>query len=415
MDNIIRISAPSLIPKSGGRLRLFYNIFDADEEKNIWFDIPSEYENGLSIDKSDGILLHILLYAIRAEKDIEICGSVSERLLYQLERHFIPAYAAQGGFRRIHIYVTNKSINQKLYTSSSKTRVAATGMSCGIDSLYTYFTHSKESIDLSENRKIGLLTHFDVGAFHYGDGNRQYVGNETLEERHLRKAKRFADDVHIPLLIVHSNVAEIIPMDHGISHTMRNCGTVLLFQNLISIYYYSSAFGIWNFCFDIKKDMAYYDSFTLAMISTENTTFYSVDANASRLEKTRLITEYPLSKMHLNVCTVSDENCGKCQKCSRTLVHLDALGKLQDYKKVFPLEKYNRNISWGYVLANKKDSCNIGISDLGGKINFSPLINFWKIIFLLLKPIEKYLKGLSPTARRQLVSFANKLNIRVPW
>lgn len=417
VEGKIIINPPKVLSQEG-TTKVSYSIEEDGREKEIWFVFPSEFEHGLSIDCSDGILVQCLLYGIRSGKSIDVIGQISGRLLYQLEHHFIPAYANKGGFRRIHIncisgvkigYATHNEDRGGTY------RVAATGMSCGIDSLYTYLTHSKERENIEENRTVGLLTHFDVGAFHYGDGKRQYVEGDSLESRHLKKAKEFAEDVGLPLLDVKSNVAEIFPMDHDKAHTIRNCGVVLMFQNLIETYYYSSTFPLWNFKYDIDKDMAYYDPFTLQMLCTEKITFYSIDSNASRLEKTKLVAEYEISRHHLNVCTVSDKNCGKCQKCSRTMVELEAVGKLDMFKDVFPLENYNRNMGWGYALANKNNPFYIGIAGLAGRKRFSIRVNFYKFIFCILKPVERFMKGLSPASRKKLVSFAEKHQIRCPW
>ena len=45
---------------------------------------------------------------------------------------------------------------------------------------------------------------------------------------------------------------------------------------------------------------------------------------------------------NLLVCFSEDENCGKCAKCKRTLMQIDALGKgiLENFKDTFDIDEY---------------------------------------------------------------------------
>lgn len=56
-------------------------------------------------------------------------------------------------------------------------------------------------------------------------------------------------------------------------------------------------------------------------------------AHLGRLEKTRIVVGHPGLLAHVNVCNRSDGgnlNCGKCEKCLRTMLALEALGILGD-------------------------------------------------------------------------------------
>jgi hypothetical protein len=61
----------------------------------------------------------------------------------------------------------------------------------------------------------------------------------------------------------------------------------------------------------------------------------------SRLEKTRLLADWPAGLQHLRVCNTVDKyqpetiNCGQCEKCVRTMLALAALGVL-DKTRAFP-------------------------------------------------------------------------------
>jgi hypothetical protein len=73
----------------------------------------------------------------------------------------------------------------------------------------------------------------------------------------------------------------------------------------------------------------------------------------SRLEKTRLVATWNLALQHIRVCNdtplyrPSRLNCGKCEKCIRTMLALKALGVLNQ-TSVFP----HNNISIEFIKAN---------------------------------------------------------------
>jgi hypothetical protein len=69
----------------------------------------------------------------------------------------------------------------------------------------------------------------------------------------------------------------------------------------------------------------------------------------SRFEKTKLIAGWDLALQHLRVCNRTDLyqpgllNCGKCEKCVRTMLALLALGVLEK-TSVFPVREVNEEL-----------------------------------------------------------------------
>lgn len=60
-------------------------------------------------------------------------------------------------------------------------------------------------------------------------------------------------------------------------------------------------------------------------------------ADVDRWEKTRMIADWPAAQKALRVCTYSNRlpegtpNCGRCEKCLRTILTLVAMGRLRDF------------------------------------------------------------------------------------
>ena len=85
---------------------------------------------------------------------------------------------------------------------------------------------------------------------------------------------------------------------------------------------------------------------SLPLFSTHNLRVYSEGENMSRLTKLRSIVKYAPSYKYLNVCLKDGDNCGKCEKCVRTLLGIDALGALDNYAEVFDIDYYHKHKKW---------------------------------------------------------------------
>lgn len=58
------------------------------------------------------------------------------------------------------------------------------------------------------------------------------------------------------------------------------------------------------------------------------------------------IAGWDIAQKHLNVCIVPENgvhNCSCCSKCMRTLMPLEAMGKLDEFSEVFDLDVYRKN------------------------------------------------------------------------
>jgi hypothetical protein len=68
----------------------------------------------------------------------------------------------------------------------------------------------------------------------------------------------------------------------------------------------------------------------------------------TRIEKIKMISQWPETYARLDVCTrpaakrpkTRFRNCGHCQKCGRTLLTLDAIGALESYAECFDLDQF---------------------------------------------------------------------------
>ncbi|TRO63908.1 hypothetical protein [Christiangramia sabulilitoris] len=331
---MIIINQPEILER--GNSCILESIIEINGEKrSMWFKTPMEYKEYLVTENVDGFLVGLLFKALQTNSNIKLKAPVSANLIYSLNHYLIPALVLSNPtFKKIRILtneINNSNLNIKPF--------AATGMSCGVDSLATYYDHIKEE----EPFKITHFTFFNVGShLDFGGKKSRKIFNERLKRISL-----FSQKENKKLISVDSNLSEILQMNFQQTHSLRSASSVLILQKLIKNYYYSSAYRFDFFKLN-HKDTSDSDILNLNMLSTESTRFFSSVAQFSRIERTLLISNYPETYNFLDVCVNhrSDKefiNCSTCYKCLRTQLTLDFAGYLSRYEKVFDLKKYQKN------------------------------------------------------------------------
>lgn len=311
----------------------------------LWFSTTKDFGRYLCHERGDAFLVAMLLYAMKRGEDIHILAPISERLYYTLTKHFAKVIADMfPGYHRVQIIA---EIDTGQLENAGG---VGTGLSCGIDSFCTVIEHTDESCP--PDYRLTHLTFFNVGAS--GD----YGGERARDLFHQRieAVRPCADELHLPLVTLDSNINEILGMNFVQTHTYRNVAAVLALQKLFRIYYYSSSSTLQQFELNPSYS-SHSDIYTLNMLSTNTAEFFSSGEIYSRVEKTDIVSTHPLSYKYLNVCVAAEKNCSRCRKCQRTLVTLDVLGKLDLYDRVFNLNDYqmHRSKYFGLVMGGWKN------------------------------------------------------------
>ena len=88
------------------------------------------------------------------------------------------------------------------------------------------------------------------------------------------------------------------------------------------------------------------DPYIMPLLSPENLEIVCDGAQYKRSEKTQRIVNNKLAQTHLNVCVnssnehVSATNCGICTKCLRTMMALDSIDQLDQFRTVFDIRQW---------------------------------------------------------------------------
>lgn len=313
------------------------------DDAGMWFAVPLEYKQYLCSERADAFVVAMLWYAMVTESDIECEAPVSEKMAFKIRFYLIPALMKEEfGYSR-HINLICNTTSSAYPTAGA----VGTGMSCGVDSIYSLDIYSKQ--DVPEKYRLTHLTYFNMGAIFHPDraSHKVYAMKEFYEttdrmsEEKLSNAQEVAAISNLPLLYVKSNLdSDYYRGAYGDTGVYRNCACVLAVAGLFGVYYCSS--GGWN-VFELRLDKAseLYESLLSYVFSTESMEFILSDY-ATRLEKMVTLKSDSVSKKYLDVC-FRFNNCGECSKCLRTLVTLDIMGVLEDYSEVFDVKKYKSN------------------------------------------------------------------------
>lgn len=313
----------------------------------LWYKIPIEFKQYIVLESLDAFVVGLLALGMINNEDIYVKGQMSSKLNYAINHYLIKAIRLSDDKYSIIRVKADKLTNH----SFSNTRIAATGISCGIDSLATIADHEFEKNDFD----LKYLTYLKSGAHGVFGGEL----SNRLFDKGYQHALNFSKELSLPIIVIESNIMDILKINFQSLHTIIHLSCVLNLQKLINTYYYASSFR-YDF-YELGGFNSSWDILILKLLETESTSFYSSASQYTRFERTELVSNYEPSYNYLNVCINQLEadkkiNCSQCEKCIRTLISLEILNKIHNYEKVFDLKVYyaNKDIFISELLCNKE-------------------------------------------------------------
>lgn len=384
-DRLITIGKP-YVNRVEGKARLFADIDKNGKKQTVWFEVPVEYEKYLTYELSDAFLCAALRYSLQYKFDIKCEAPVTDELLYNLEVHFIPALV-KGVPAWHHVKILAETTSERLETLGA----VGTGMSCGIDALYSAITHSSSSTKdkASQSSKGPQLTHLMLGAISAFTTMDRVFRDRNLTETEIEKEKKkvqkdissrankVAKELGVPLLEVDTNVSNVFGFGYYVHYTAF---AVMCLKKFWGTYLLGSGYGYNDFNI-AEGSSARYEFLCLAMYSTRELRFISSGAGVNRVEKTSIIADNNTASKHLHCCWREGENCGKCGKCCRTMLTLYLLGKLDNFKKILPVSYFHRQfdhyLKWLGSAVAKKDLFALEVYGLAQKSEHVERVDEW--------------------------------------
>ncbi len=307
----------------------------------LWFSVPHEYGDWLTDDVYDAFMLALLYPAMYYKEDeIVVNGMVSEKLHYNLLQYVqsvIIAYRPE--MTPVRISVEGYANAVQLHSG------VGTAFSAGIDAFTTLFDH----FEVESN------SHYEISSFFFFNLGSHGGGGEKARRKFLSRynyLKQFTDSLSLPFIPLDSNL-----FDFYLKHWEFDAGIfcratgALVFQRALSKYYVASDNAYvdhMDYLFDkrIVDLSSLAENYLFPMLSTESLEIIPDGAQYSRSEKTERIINYAPVREYLNVCVNSEcdsyQNCSICPKCQRTLFALDVLGGLSEFRKVFDIQKWEK-------------------------------------------------------------------------
>jgi hypothetical protein len=325
----IRISKPSISVELGVA---YYRAVVSSEKltSNIEFSVSEEFKEFLT-PSCDPLLVAVLAPAMSVGADIEIGGPVSPDLLSAARR------AVQAVMICNKPHLNNIRIDHKgqEHIPNVPRHCIATGFSAGIDSMCAVYDYLIEASGPHER-----ITHLISNNFSQ---------NKDIAEWERRRTRKAAEEFGCPLIEVNSNI-DVLSSPPWVErefqavgiHTLWNSSVALALQGGVSRFYYSSTFSYQSLHYHEADDIAFIDPELLRLLSTSAIRLCSIGSEYSRVEKTRHVRRLPQSRSFLNVCfgrggAEGDWNCGRCEKCKRTLLTLELTGGTKEFERVFDL------------------------------------------------------------------------------
>lgn len=331
------IHQPELINKDGHTIvfsKIEFAVAKKDFPEYLWYKIPDQHADYLSI-QSDAFLVPGLLAGMHFGEDIEVRGVVSPKLAYHLDEYqYILKF-------RMPEYVQLVEIKyNQLEPFNFKPEGVGAAFSGGVDSLFTLWKHfpQKETI-------MGYgITHglFIMGFDHRFRDKEKYF--QVFRKYHLA-----LDQIGITLISLETNIVQIIvprlnyphfygPILAGSAHALGGRFSRFIIPSSRDYYQLRT----WTSSSDPLSD---------PLLSSDRLNIIHHGATHRRVDKIAEICNWKFAQENLRVCFNKDYderglNCSRCEKCTRTMVPLYAIGALGNFKTFKKPFRTNKDVLW---------------------------------------------------------------------
>ena len=329
-------------------------IVECQINKEIYFyQFNKDYSDYVEDYTYDAFLVSIIQVALINKKNIVIDGNISMLLYYNIINFLLPILKFQWNSNY------DVKIKCNLINTSYDNKAVGTFFSGGVDSFITFKENFLSPCD--ENLKLTHIFYANCGAMHNNDS---YINNDKYVKDFINY-----ENIDIKYSAINSNIKKINNLPNIKAHLYTNIGCILLFKKLLKIFHYSNTYYMADVeLLKIKQNphISNTEGIVDQYITHGSMIVYPYGIQYTRTKKTDILSEVKLTYKHLNVCNDPDYlkekenshlNCGKCNKCKRTLFTFDILGVLKKYKNIFNLNNYYvvKNDYKNELLKNKNE------------------------------------------------------------
>ncbi|MBW4648298.1 MAG: hypothetical protein KME06_06310 [Kastovskya adunca ATA6-11-RM4] len=277
----------------------------------LWYSIPVEFSTLLT-DSCDPFLVAMMLPAMRHSAPLIVHGKVSPSLLQNL----VEFQAAWACWRPNEYYPIEISAEVEEEIPIIASEVAVAAFSGGVDSCFTAFRHRENRCGRqARNLQAGLMVHgFDIP-----------LEESLVFDRAAEKSRLILDSLGMKLIPIATNYRQVLPSINWLdAYGPAIASSLMLLSRSYNVGLIGSAFSYHNLLLPRGSNPV-----TDPFLSSKAFQIIHDGAGFDRLGKIKEIGHWQEATQHLRVCwqgAQKDRNCGRCEKCIRTILGFRALG-----------------------------------------------------------------------------------------
>ncbi len=299
----------NLFPESNniidGNLTISTRIEYENKTQKLWYKLPEEYANIIT-DSCDPFVLGTIFLAMEKNSKLIVHGQVSQSLIDNLQE-FQLAWNCWKPNQYYPVEIEAKIVKDSEISFNKNKAIAA--FSGGVDSCFTVWkNHQIKQYKL----ETCLIVHgFDIPLI-----------QKNIFDKAMQKAKLILDDLGLKLIPITTNIRDF-NQDWEHIHGAALASCLMLFEKEYNLGLISSSLP-----YNTLELPWGSNPITDFLMSNNNLKIIHYGASYNRLEKIRNIIDFTVVCDNLRVCWEGenlDKNCGKCEKCMRTILAFRSL------------------------------------------------------------------------------------------
>jgi hypothetical protein len=275
----------------------------------LWYRVPSEYSSLLT-KSCDPFVVATVFLAMQQSTNLVVHGDVSPSLLQNLAE-FQAAWSCWCPQRYQQVEITASVEREQPKVSTNQAIAAFSG---GVDGCFTVWRHRMGRCGRWQRHiQAGLMVHgFDIP-----------LAQEDIFHRAAQKSKAMLSSLEVELIPIATNFREI-EQDWEDAFGTGIVSCLMVFQGgyTAGLIGSSDPYHALNLPYGSNP-------ITDPLLSSQSFQIICDGASFSRLQKVQEIAKWHEAYTNLRVCwegSQPDKNCGRCEKCIRTILNFRVLG-----------------------------------------------------------------------------------------
>ncbi len=286
----------------------------SEEYSELFYRLSDEFTQSVHV-SADPFIAALLIPSMLLGETLTVNAPASPRLLRSLPK--IMAFCHNWNPKYKIIEVRTSKERQEI---DSVSKANALFFSGGVDSFYALTRLTEQTADRNDLSHLLFVHGFDIR-----------LNDNMLFEKSYAAVKEIASYYGKRLVLFRTNVREItdkyVRWVNCYGFAMASVALCGLFRNVYLASERGPNEGYLSLAASSHPDLD-------PLWSTDTTTLIHYGDGISRVEKAKVLANNPMAQKHLRVCMENRNgayNCGKCEKCVRTMLALHLAGALSKF------------------------------------------------------------------------------------